>query len=183
MANELTERAAELAVTEEMSAEITERVFSPLTKAEKQEARQALRSEEHALALDPRVVGKLKDGGEVEDAGLSLALQMIDIDPQDEIERMLATQLIAMNGLALRATRRAHDAETLDHYRTFVNAANKASRTFADLADKLATRRGKTSQQNVEVKHVHVHEGGQAVVGNVTGGGGSPSKNREQPHE
>ncbi len=47
-----------------------------------------------------------------------------------------------------------------------MNQANKLSRTWATLLDALNKHRGK-GQQKVTVEHVHVHAGGQAVVGNV----------------
>ena len=48
-------------------------------------------------------------------------------------------------------------------------AAANASRTFVELLAALDRRRGK-SQQVVRVEHVHVHSGGQAIVGNVKAG-------------
>jgi hypothetical protein len=36
-------------------------------------------------------------------------------------------------------------------------------------------------QQKVTVEHVHVHEGGQAIVGMVEGGGGSSKKGGSTP--
>ena len=46
----------------------------------------------------------------------------------------------------------------------------------------LNRHRGK-GQQKVTVEHVHVHEGGQAIVGNVESpGGGFTPKSKEQPH-
>ena len=55
------------------------------------------------------------------------------------------------------------------------------SRTYAALLDALNRHRGK-GQQKVTVGHVHVHEGGQAIVGNVESrGGGFASKAKEQP--
>jgi hypothetical protein len=43
-------------------------------------------------------------------------------------------------------------------------------------------RQGK-GMQKVTVEHVHVHAGGQAVVGTVeTPGGGDTAKSKEQPH-
>jgi Beta-lactamase len=47
-----------------------------------------------------------------------------------------------------------------------LNQANKLSRTFTELLDALNSHRGK-GQQKVTVEHVHVHSGGQAVVGMV----------------
>ena len=62
------------------------------------------------------------------------------------------------------------------------NQANKLSRTYATLLEALNRHRGK-GQQKVTVEHVHVHEGGQAIVGNVeTPGGGFASKSKGQPH-
>jgi len=37
-------------------------------------------------------------------------------------------------------------------------------------------------EQKVTVEHVHVHEGGQAIVGSVTGGGEVSKKEGGQPH-
>jgi hypothetical protein len=68
-----------------------------------------------------------------------------------------------------------------------LNQANKLSRTYAALLEALNRHRDK-GQQKVTVEHVHVHAGGQAVVGVVgasTGqgpGGGDRSKPEEQPH-
>jgi hypothetical protein len=45
----------------------------------------------------------------------------------------------------------------------------------------LDKHRGK-GQQKVTVEHVHVHQGGQAIVGNVQTGAGSQSKTEEQAH-
>ena len=50
------------------------------------------------------------------------------------------------------------------------------------LLDALNRHRGK-GQQKVTVEHVHVHSGGQAVVGMVeTPGGGDRPKSEDQPH-
>jgi hypothetical protein len=53
-------------------------------------------------------------------------------------------------------------------------------RTFTSQMETLKRYRGGT-QQTVKVKHVHVHEGGQAIVGNVETGGGTP-KTKDQAH-
>jgi hypothetical protein len=72
--------------------------------------------------------------------------------------------------------------QTFDDRRENLNQANKLSRTYATLLEALNRHRGK-GQQQVRVEHVHVHEGGQAIVGNVeTKGGGVPNEVKEQPH-
>ena len=49
----------------------------------------------------------------------------------------------------------------------FRKAAANASRVFIELLSALDRKRGKGGQQIVRVEHVHVHQGGQALVGNV----------------
>jgi hypothetical protein len=60
--------------------------------------------------------------------------------------------------------------------------AGKLSCTFAMLLEALNRHRGK-GQQKMTVEHVHVHSGGQAVVGMVgTSGAGDNAKIEGQPH-
>jgi hypothetical protein len=108
---------------------------------------------------------------------------LIGIGPKDEIEGMIAAQLIAAHNAAMECYRRAMIAEqTLEGRRDNLSQANKLSRTYAVLLDALNRHRGK-GQQKVTVEHVHVHAGGQAVVGMVeTPGGGDRAKSEDQPH-
>lgn len=110
------------------------------------------------------------------------------IGPRDELDGMMAAQLIASHNAAMECYRRAMLGEqTFEGRRENLNQAGKLSRTWATLLEALNRHRGK-GQQKVTVEHVHVHAGGQAVVGAVeagrlprTGGrvrGGS----EEQPH-
>jgi hypothetical protein len=55
---------------------------------------------------------------------------------------------------------------TFEGRRENLSQANKLSRTYATLLEALNRHRGK-GQQRVAVEHVHVHPGGQAVVGTV----------------
>ncbi len=59
--------------------------------------------------------------------------------------------------------------QSCNHHRRIGEAlsqANKLSRTYTLLLDALNRHRGK-GQQKVTVEHVHVHSGGQAIVGTV----------------
>lgn len=105
------------------------------------------------------------------------------IGPRDELEGMMAAQLIAAHNAAMECYRRAMIGEqTFEGRRENLTQANKLSRTYAALVEALNRHRGK-GQQKVTVEHVHVHAGGQAVVGMVeTPGGGDRSKMEEQPH-
>jgi hypothetical protein len=108
---------------------------------------------------------------------------LVGIGPKDELEGMIAAQLIAAHNAAMECYRRAMIGEqTFEGRRENLNQANKLSRSYAVLLDTLNRHRGK-GQQKVTVEHVHVHAGGQAVVGVVEpSGGGDQSKSEDQPH-
>jgi hypothetical protein len=106
---------------------------------------------------------------------------LIGIGPNDELEGMMAAQLVACHNASMECYRRAMIGEqTFDGRRENLSQANKLSRTYATLLEALNRHRGK-GQQKVTVEHVHVHNGGQAIVGNVEGGG-MRTKSEEQPH-
>jgi hypothetical protein len=90
---------------------------------------------------------------------------------------------VAPVGAAIECYRRAMICDqTFEGRREALSQANKLSRTYAVLLDALNHHRGK-GQQKVTVEHVHVHAGGQAVVGTIeTPGGGDDSKSGDQPH-
>jgi hypothetical protein len=108
---------------------------------------------------------------------------MVGIAPKDELEGMMAAQLIAAHNAAMECYRRAMlEGQTLEGRRESLSQANKLSRTYAALIEALNRYRGK-GQQKVTVEHVHVYSGGQAIVGAVgTSGGGDQSELEEQPH-
>lgn len=162
------------------------------------------------LADDQVQAGKLKTtGGSASDEwNLTLVLQTVEalwlkgsddeartrqmtatiaalrgIEPKDELEGMMAAQLLAAHNAAMECYRRAMISnQTFEGRQAALNQVNKLSRTWASLLDALNKRRGK-GQQKVTVEHVHVHLGGQAVVGTVEiPGGGAQSKMEEQPH-
>ena len=95
---------------------------------------------------------------------------------------MLAAQLVACHNAAMECYRRAMIGEqTLEGRQENLNQANKLSRTYATLLEALDRHRGK-GQQKVTVEHVHVYQGGQAVVGVLTPGGRGRQRLEEQPH-
>jgi hypothetical protein len=96
---------------------------------------------------------------------------------------MMAAQLIAAHNAAMECYRRAMIGEqTFEGRRENLAQANKLSRTYATLLEALNRHRGK-GQQKIAVEHVHVHSGGQAVVGILeTRGGGDRPRLEDQPH-
>jgi hypothetical protein len=124
--------------------------------------------------------------GEDGEARANAALAVIDgIRPKNEVEAMLASQMAVTHQLAMEVLGRARRVQHIEEFDSAANAASKLLRTYVLQLEALASlRRG--GRQTVQVKHVHVHSGGQAVVGNITGrpklGGGGSKKNAHQPH-
>jgi hypothetical protein len=125
--------------------------------------------------------GKNSDQEERNNLRSATIAGLIGINPNDELEGMMAAQLIACHNASMECYRRAMIGEqTFEGRRENLSQANKLSRTYAALLEALNRHRGK-GQQKVTVEHVHVHQGGQAIVGNVEGGG-IQTKTENQPH-
>lgn len=111
---------------------------------------------------------------------------LIGIKPGDELEGMIAAQLVAAHNAAMECYRRAMiDEQTFEGRRENLTQANKLSRTYATLLEALNRHRGK-GQQKVTVEHVHVHSGGQAIVGTVerpTSANSSKSENQQNARQ
>jgi hypothetical protein len=80
------------------------------------------------------------------------------------------------------ARRLAH-VDNLPQQDSAQNAFNKLARTFAAQVEALKRYRS-GGEQKMTVQHVHVAEGGQAIVGNVNApeGVGARKKSEDQPH-
>lgn len=96
------------------------------------------------------------------------AAAMHGIKPQDGLEGLLATQMVGMHTLAMEFMFRAALKDQTDlGVEVNLNRAVKASSVFEKLTDALNRYRGKDGQK-MTVEHVHVHKGGQAIVGAVS---------------
>ncbi|MBQ0820183.1 hypothetical protein KBI52_08160 [Microvirga sp. HBU67558] len=139
------------------------------------------RSSEFAHVEVERILGALVPlGGAPTEAQLNAVLAVINgAQPRDEIEAMLATQMAVTHALAMDLIGRTKQSPTVPYMETCGNLATKLQRTFVAQVETLAKlRRG--GEQKVTVEHVHVHAGGQAIVGTVTrdaSGGGGESQN------
>ena len=87
-----------------------------------------------------------------------------------------------MHFAATRALRRLKGSDTVSQQDRNGNLATKFLRIFAAQTEALQRYRGK-GQQKVTIEHVHVHTGGQAIVGSVSqsGGGGIMTKTADKP--
>jgi len=99
---------------------------------------------------------------------IKAALAALDgVRPRDETEATLSVQMVATHRAALDVLARARHAEHVPTANDCGNLAVKLLRIYAMQAETLAKlRRG--GEQTVRVEHVHVHSGGQAIVGPVT---------------
>ena len=101
------------------------------------------------------------------------------LEPRDHTEAMLAAQMAAIHSQAVTVMGNLRNAELLNQFEAYERAATKLMRTFTSQME--ALKRYRTTGQTVTVEHVHVHAGGQAVVGNVNGGGASTPKAEPTP--
>ncbi len=93
------------------------------------------------------------------------------IQPQDELEGMLAAQMIGVHNMAMETMGLAMlGGQTFEGKQANVNHATKMLRTFMAQMEAL-TKYRTGGQQKMVVEHVHVNEGGQAIVGTVHQGG------------
>src|SRR4029079_13027160 len=102
------------------------------------------------------------------------------IAPRDRVEVMLGAQMAVVHLAAMTFTRRLAHVENIPQQDSSQNALNKLMRTFTNQMETLKRYRS-GAQQTMKVEHVHVHEGGQAIVGNVETGGGA-AKSKDQAH-
>ena len=94
------------------------------------------------------------------------------VNPGNGVERMLAVQLIGAHNMAMEFSRRAmHPQQCTELVDANVVRATQFMKIFLEQVACLQKLRGHGSQQKVTVEHVHVHQGGKAIVGSVTPGG------------
>lgn len=95
-----------------------------------------------------------------------------ELRPANPLQGMLAGQIVACHFLALSQMGKAAQAPDLKSQAAHLQLATKLQRTFNTQLETWMKLRGQ-QQQKVLVEHVHVHEGGQAIVGNVVSGRGA----------
>jgi hypothetical protein len=107
---------------------------------------------------------------------------------RDGLEALLAVQMVGVHNLAMKFLANAALEDQKDYGEEVnVNRANRLLRTFTAQVEALKKHRSK-GEQHFTVEHVHVHSGGQAVVGAVNqgqgpeqaGGQGGKKRNDEQ---
>jgi hypothetical protein len=111
----------------------------------------------------------------------SVSLTMEALAPQDEIEGHLVSQLAVLQQHSMYWLMKAINTERVDFANIYMNGASKMLARHHETIETLMRYR-RRGEQRVHVEHVHVHEGGQAIVGNVSTGEGLNKKVAEGPH-
>lgn len=89
------------------------------------------------------------------------------IGPRDEVESMLAAQMIAVHNATMECFRRAMlVSQSFEGMEMNLKYGAKLAETYQHQMEALAKKRGK-NHQKITVEHVDVHDGGQAIIGNV----------------
>jgi hypothetical protein len=131
-----------------------------------------------------RVLTMFRDkDGEIDATAVEAVLAVLDgSEPQNETEAMLLIQIATTHALTMKIARRLTTVDTIPQNDSASVTLARLQRTFTTQIETLASlRRG--GRQKMTVEHVHVHSGGQAIVGTVnTRGGQEQIENERQPH-
>ena len=106
--------------------------------------------------------------GGVSELSMNAALAMIEAaSPRDEVEGALAVQMACTHTAAMAVLAKLDIPFTSERrVVAFGSAAARLMRTYATQVEVLRRLRS-GGQQFVRVEHVHVNDGGQAIIGNV----------------
>lgn len=122
--------------------------------------------------LMTQLANSTSSGDDFSEATMNFALSLVQsIEPRDQLEALLASQMATAHICAMAASRKYHAAEYVKQQEDAEKAMNKFNRTFALQIEALRKHRN-GGKQTVRVEKVVVHEGGQAVVGDVHHRGG-----------
>jgi hypothetical protein len=120
--------------------------------------------------LTTQVVNVASHGRQPDEKATAYVLAMMrGIGPRDPVEALLAAQMAATHNAVMTFARRLAHVETIPQQDSAERALSKLQRTFVAQMEALKRYRSNGSQK-MTVEHVHVHEGGQAIVGNVSEG-------------
>ena len=102
----------------------------------------------------------------------SAAVTMLsELQPASGPEALLAVQMIGVHHAATQFLARAIcEGQTFEGTDANVLRATRLMRLFKEQLGAMEMLKGTTRRQKVTVEHVHVHAGGQAIVGAVSGG-------------
>jgi hypothetical protein len=139
-----------------------------------------VQSTEVAFAILGQLIDLQRERGTT--AGkIEVALEtMKEMAPANLTEAMLAVQMIGVHNAAVRFLHRSlAPNQTIGGVDSGVSHATKLLRLFTEQLSAMAKLKGKSGQQKMTIEHVHVHAGGQAIVGPVGPPSGAASATGE----
>ncbi len=101
---------------------------------------------------------------------------MLSLGVGSGLQSMLAAQMLSIHELQQRSMTFANASDSLGLKTYYTNTAVKLANCFVQQANILAKLQG-VGGQKIIVERVDVHQGGQAVVGNIQGSMGNIGKN------
>lgn len=84
----------------------------------------------------------------------------------DVLKTLLAAQMYEIHEQQQKMAKRADSSDYIQHRQMYINSLIKLSNVFIQQTILMQKLTG-NGQQKVIVEHVHVHNGGQAIVGNI----------------
>jgi hypothetical protein len=91
------------------------------------------------------------------------------LNAQGGLQEMIVAQMTSIHLLQQMTVALANSSGLTDSKQYYTNSAAKLTNCFTQQAALLAKLQG-VGGQKIVVEHVEVHQGGQAVVGNINGG-------------
>jgi hypothetical protein len=126
-----------------------------------------------ALGLIGQIVSLGSWGKRLDEQAANFSIGFLDaMQPKDAAEALLLTQMAATHQAAMMMAQKLNHTNNIPQQDAAERALNKLTRSFTAQMDTLKRYRSK-GQQTVRVERVTVESGGQAIVGNVTKGGGA----------
>jgi hypothetical protein len=118
----------------------------------------------HQLVMAARLPGS----GGISETAVNAALAFIEgARPRDEVEAALVMQMACCHSAGMAVLRRLGSAHHGDRsVAAMASAAARLMRAYATQVEALRRLRNGGSQV-IRIEHVHVSEGGQAVIGNI----------------
>jgi hypothetical protein len=92
---------------------------------------------------------------------------LTELQPKTALEGLLVAQMVSASLNSMRLTSLALGGDKSEPCSTTMNLAIKLQKLFLDQVNALEKLRGNKGHQKMTVKYVHVHEGGQAVIGSI----------------
>ncbi|WP_051669378.1 hypothetical protein [Bryobacter aggregatus] len=103
---------------------------------------------------------------ELDKVALSVRL-LVEMKPEGVLEAMLCNQMIATHDAAMAMMQAVpHRDGGIHRQESGLTNGAKLMKLFAEQVEVYQKLKGQGTQQRVTVEHVHIHEGGQAMVGN-----------------